>query len=379
MKFNGCKIGEDKSDSDFSYVDESSDISTSEEEILFNKKVEIPDESSHEGVWYDSEKEEDELRKEFKTINNFEWCTNSEEEVQTNESKKIRILLDQRICSAQNNLKHVKIFSPEQSKFEKNGPAIMVSVTTRNDLNIYFDNFENKIPDKSINLNFSIADFCFINGDKILIVNGKNGLLKELSLATLVVKDIKKGYQNIFKKIIFDKHVFVQSNKLMILNSSNYGLIYEFVENILDFALDENMVYVLTEQKRIVVYDRSDFSVVKNLKFDDGFFFQNIFILDNNLIISMQNRVKILNEKFEPIKEILKFQVDKMASSKQFFSLCGIKENQLRIIMKDKYEILSAFPFSKYQLPRVVSIFSHNNNLYFAHQKYISKITISTH
>ncbi|KAM0675317.1 hypothetical protein GVAV_001142 [Gurleya vavrai] len=351
-------------DADIDLMESSSEISSTEEELFFNKQIDIVQAEEH-SKWNDSEENEENLRKEYKLEHPVIWKDNAKKERPVVKKNKLQISYKNKYLKINNNIKLAKISQNN----------IVVLISTYNDIYIY-DDLKNNKKFKAINLSFNICDFDFV-GDKIVFITDRNGIIKEFDLKTMEFTDILKGAHIKNKKIVFQTKLFLLAEKLQILDHDNYNTIYQFNENIIDFCISDFYVITLNFDKTISFYDilNNDFLFKKFL--DEKFFITKILCLENYIFVCLEKGVKIFDANFIFIKEILDFCIDNVASSDNFLVFFGNGLNELRIVNKKNLNIVPSFPYSNMNFKHIKNIFFIENECFFSHSSYLSKIKLS--
>lgn len=345
----------------FDITDDSSEISSSDERDFFNQYEYDFTEQKEPAKWQDSEEDEEFLRTEYKLKNNMIWKENKKTPFKNIKTNNISYKQEKNILMTNNNIKLAKVFG-----------NLIVLITTMNDIYIINDLNEKKY--KVVNVLFSISDFDFLDENRILLISKKCGIIKELNIESGVIKDIKKGNNKKFHKIIVSDYIYILSEILEIYDKENFDYMKLFSETIIDFTLTDSNIVLLKKDRSIAIYDRESFEFISVKKYEDKYFFNRIYSTGHRVFLCMNQGIKILNNNCEIEKEIFDVELSNFTQNEKFIALSGNAAGCLRVIKKSNLRSLNSFPPSNFNLPKIKEIFMIENVLYYIHSSYISRI-----
>lgn len=350
---------------DLDFIDSDIEDMSNESEVDYNEFVEEEKQSQ----WSDSEENENLLRQEYKLKNNVIWDEKPQKEFPLQKKAKTTIKHTKKLFKTNHRIKIAK-------SRNTGNEHITVCVTSLNDVYV-IKNLHKKRSYNIVNLMFSISDIEFLDDDRLLLVNNKCKIVKVLDINTLEHIDVKLAKLDFAKKMQVADRLYVMDESLKIYNLDNFEIEKIIYDSILDFYVSTNELVVLKKDKTIVVYDRNCYSVITAKKYVDSVFFERLFVTSKYNYVLMTKGVRVFDKNWEHVKDIFKIGFDCAIANEELIALTGNESNCLRVMKRSNNKPVKNIPSSNLSFPPIQSAFYIDQELYYVHSSFISKLDIS--
>lgn len=352
---------------DCDFYDSELENMSSESEVDLNELVD----SKAQHQWSDSEENEEILRQEYKLKNESVWNEKTKKELPSYKKLKTHIKHAKKIFKTNNIIKLAKSFCDGEK-------SIAVCVTTLNDIYIIRDLNKKTLAFKIVNLMFMITNIEFLDENRLILANMKCKIIKILDINTLDHIDVRPACLNYAKKVIVSEKLYIMDETLKVYYTDTFEIEKILCDHIVDFCVSGHQIVTLKKDKTLAIYDKNTYAVLALKKYVDNVFYEKVDFTNKYYYVLMTKGIRIFDKDWKHIKDAFNKQFNMLVASEDFIGIVGDSENCLRMLYRPNNRPVKNIPSSSLAFPSIKSAFFIENELFYAHGTFISKLSIVT-